>query len=69
MILDTGSSVLGIFCDAPPKKGEPKFAHIYLPHFIPFSGPQKKGGGHAEHHPRRPGGGRGRAAHEGDTGS
>uniref|UniRef100_A0A6U2CCJ1 Peptidase A1 domain-containing protein n=2 Tax=Hemiselmis andersenii TaxID=464988 RepID=A0A6U2CCJ1_HEMAN len=51
VILDTGSSVLGIFCDSPPKKGEPRFAHIYLPHFIPFGGNKGK---EAMQHPRRP---------------
>mmetsp|Transcript_42433 Transcript_42433/g.99624 ORF Transcript_42433/g.99624 Transcript_42433/m.99624 type:complete len:534 (+) Transcript_42433:228-1829(+) len=35
VILDTGSSVFAVFCNSPPKKGEPRFAHIYLPHFIP----------------------------------
>ena len=65
VILDTGSSVFGIFCDSPPKKGERKFsAHIYLPHFIPFGGPQKKGGKGT--HPRRKPVGRGRAG-EGNT--
>jgi hypothetical protein len=34
VILDTGSSVLGIFCDPPPK-GHGPHGHIYLPHFIP----------------------------------
>ena len=34
VILDTGSSVLAIFCDAPPKKHDGA-SHIYLPHFIP----------------------------------
>ena len=34
VILDTGSSVLGVFCDEPPK-GHGPHGHIYLPHFIP----------------------------------
>ena len=43
VILDTGSSVFGIFCDAPPKGGKAGAegghrGHIYLPHFIPSSG-------------------------------
>lgn len=37
VILDTGSSVFGIFCDPPPKAGDAQEgrSHIYLPHFIP----------------------------------
>jgi hypothetical protein len=38
-----GRSVLGIFCDKTPRKGEPRFAHIYLPHFIPFGAPAHTG--------------------------
>jgi hypothetical protein len=34
VILDTGSSVLGVFCDPPPN-GHGPHGHIYLPHFIP----------------------------------
>jgi len=37
VILDTGSSVFGVFCDPPPKRGEATNSHIYLPHFIPAS--------------------------------
>ena len=41
--------MLGVFCDRAPKKGQPHFAHIYLPHFIPFSGPSDASGSRGPH--------------------